>query len=106
MTQPFPATTRLPENIPAAAIAEDAVQAGFLKICEGLEEAGYPVTGDVDPLASHFIDQLFLGFVHMMALNNPAICALNDPEAELECQGCRLGDASPEAHTCWIGEQG
>jgi hypothetical protein len=68
----------LPEEVDVDQIAEDASQAGFAAIAAGFDRAGYPITGDVDPLESQRIDQTFRGWVRMMAVNNPNLCTAND----------------------------
>lgn len=72
--------TFLPDAIDVDDIAENALQAAFKTIADGLASAGYPVTGDVSPGEAIELDRLFQGFVRMMALNNDDIAALTDRE--------------------------
>ena len=60
----------LPEGIDADAIAEESCQAAFGVIAEMLDAAGYPVTGDFSPSEAATLREVFVGFVHAMAVNN------------------------------------
>lgn len=57
-------------SLPIDEIAEEAVQAAFRTIADGITKAtGLHVTGDFDPLESHAIDETFRGYVRSMARN-------------------------------------
>lgn len=85
----------LPVEVDPNAIGEDALQAAFALIAQRLADEGYPVTGDFAPEETQRLKDLFVSFVQRMALNNPAIAALNEDEDEdphcVDC-GKQLGD--------------
>jgi len=76
------AATRLPAEVDAKNIAEEAMQTAFRVIADRLEAEGYPVSGDFAPDEAVTIDNAFVSFVHAMALNNPVIAELNRDEDE------------------------
>jgi hypothetical protein len=72
------AAMTMPAEVPVDAIADGALEAAFGKIAGGLEEYGYPVTGDFTPDETVALEDVFRAFVRGMAQNNPAIAALNE----------------------------
>lgn len=68
----------MPADIDVKAIAEEAIQACFAKVAEGLAAAGYEVSGDFMPHEVDRMDRMFQGFVRAMALNNGEISDLNE----------------------------
>lgn len=70
METPFGPSEEIPGDIDVNAIAEDAMQAAFALIATRLELAtGMHVFGDIDPLASVWIEEQFRGYVRSMMLN-------------------------------------
>ena len=61
-------------------IVEEASQAAFHEIAVGLEELGYPASGDFTPGETFAIEAAFKTFVLSMALNNPKIAAMQEED--------------------------
>jgi hypothetical protein len=62
-------------------IAYAASEAAFGMIATRLASLGYPVTGDFAPSEVASIEEAFALCVRGMAMNNPDVARLNDPDA-------------------------
>ena len=68
----------MPLSVDVVEIAEQASQAAFKTIADGLAAAGFPVSGDFAPDEIRQIDNAFAGFVLSMALNNETIAGMQN----------------------------
>lgn len=64
-------------NVPVTTIANRAMDRAFSEIAAGFEEIGLPVTGDIAPEEVVHMEDQFVEYVCMMAVNNPTLARLD-----------------------------
>lgn len=76
------AAETLPADVAAqlSELAFAASEAAFGTIAERLAALGYPVTGDFGPSEVASIEEAFALCVRGMAMNNPEVARMNDPD--------------------------